>query len=306
VARCVRGLREEGYRVSIDSMNPREIEPAGAAGAELVLSVNSTNRQIARDLKCECVVIPDDPRAPEGLGETIEFLESAQVPYRVDPILEPIGLGFAASLHRYHQMRRRYPDAEFMMGIGNVTELTDVDTAGVNVVLLAICQELGIRSVLTTQVINWARSCVRECDRARRLVRHAVGNRIVPKHLEPNLVMLRDAKVYEQGAEQLARLAERIRDNNYRIFAEDGRLHLIGGGMHGTATDAFELFGQLMARHPKNVDASHAFYLGYELCKAVTALTLGKQYRQDEALDWGILTVSERVHRSGRSDTRGS
>jgi hypothetical protein len=29
------------------------------------------------------------------------------------------------------------------------------------------------------------------------------------------------------------------------------------------------------------------------MAKAVTALTLDKNYRQDEALDWGVLTVRE-------------
>ena len=41
------------------------------------------------------------------------------------------------------------------------------------------------------------------------------------------------------------------------------------------------------------MDPNHAFYLGYEMAKAVTALTLGKDYRQDQALDWGYLTESE-------------
>ena len=49
-------------------------------------------------------------------------------------------------------------------------------------------------------------------------------------------------------------------------------------------------------RSPKNLDGSHSFYLGYELCKAATALALGKQYRQDEALDWGFLTRDEPRH----------
>src|ERR1700750_684855 len=100
------------------------------------------------------------------------------------PILEPIAFGFAASLGRYLEVRRRYPDAEMMMGVGNLTELTDVDSAGVNVILLAVCQELGIRSVLTTQVINWCRSSVRELDLARRLMYHAYRNKVLPKHLE--------------------------------------------------------------------------------------------------------------------------
>ena len=61
-----------------------------------------------------------------------------------------------------------------MMGVGNLTELTDVDSAGVNTLLIGFCQELAIGSVLTTAVINWARSSVREIDLARRLAYHAV------------------------------------------------------------------------------------------------------------------------------------
>ena len=76
------------------------------------------------------------------------------------------------------------------MGTGNLTELTDVDSAGVNTILIGFCQELSIRSVLTTAVINWARSSVREIDLARRLVHHAVANRSLPKHVEPRLVVL--------------------------------------------------------------------------------------------------------------------
>jgi hypothetical protein len=46
------------------------------------------------------------------------------------------------------------------------------------------------------------------------------------------------------------------------------------------------------------IDPSHAFYLGYELAKAVTALTLGKNYVQDQALRWGFLTREETSHRA--------
>jgi hypothetical protein len=37
------------------------------------------------------------------------------------------------------------------------------------------------------------------------------------------------------------------------------------------------------------MDVSHAFYIGYELAKAATALTLGKGYTQDQELRWGII-----------------
>ena len=293
---CVRALKDDGHRVSIDSYNVAEIEPAVRAGAELVLSVNAGNREAAADWGCEVVAVPDRPEGLEGLSDTVALLTDAGVPLRVDPVLEPIGFGFAASLGRYLEVRRAWPDAEMMMGIGNLTELTDADSAGINVVLLGFCQELGIRSVLTTQVINWARTSVAECDLARRLVHYAVHQRVLPKHLEPRLVTLRDARPVKHDAEELQTLAESIRDHNYRVFAEDDGLHLISSGLHLVNADPFVLLEQLLKREPKNLDAAHAFYLGYELAKALTARTLGKNYRQDEALDWGYLTAEERRH----------
>ena len=90
-----------------------------------------------------------------------------------------------------------------MMGIGNITELTEVDSAGVNMVLAAVCEELGIQSVLTTQVINWCRSSVAEFDAARRLIHHAVAARTIPKHLSSALVMLRDARLKPKSTQSL-------------------------------------------------------------------------------------------------------
>jgi dihydropteroate synthase-like protein len=296
-ADCVRALRDAGHRVSIDSYNPAEIEPAVRAGAELVLSVNRTNCEHAADWGCEVVAVPDVPGTLEGLDETLDALSAAGIAFRLDPVLEPIGFGFAPSLGRYLEARRRWPEAEMLMGIGNLTELTDCDSAAMNVLLLGFCQELGIRSVLTTQVINWARSSVRECDLARRLVYHAVTHRTLPKHVEPRLVMLRDSRVRQFGAEQLERLADQIKDHNYRVLVEQGELHVLSAGLHLRGIDPYEIFQRLLAREPKNLDAGHAFYLGYEMAKAVTALTLGKDYRQDEALDWGFLTVPEVSHR---------
>lgn len=293
VGNCVRELRGNNIRCSIDSFNPTEVEMATTAGAELVLSVNSQNREQAVDWGVEVVVVPDDPNQWESMEETIDYLTVRDVPLRVDPILEPIGFGFAASLQRYMQARSRWPECQMMMGIGNLTELTDVDSAGINLILLAICQELGIRSVLTTQVINWAQSSVAECNIARQLVHYSLLKKVPPKHLSDQLIALRDPKVREFGHEELQSLAGNIKDNNYRVFAERDQIHLIGSGHHFASADPFELFDQLADTDPTNLDASHAFYLGYELSKALTAITLGKQYTQDEALHWGHLTVPE-------------
>jgi hypothetical protein len=115
--------------------------------------------------------------------------------------------------------------------------------------------------------------------------------------LEPRLVTLRDPKLHEFGAAYFEQLAAQLKDHNYRLFAEGGLIHLVCAGLHLEAADPFELFDRLLATQPKNVDSSHAFYLGYEMAKALTALTLGKDYRQDESLDWGHLTVEEQSHR---------
>ncbi|MBI5759797.1 MAG: dihydropteroate synthase [Planctomycetales bacterium] len=288
VGDVTRQLRDAGLRVSIDSFDRIEVETAVAAGAELVLSCNGTNREWAASLPAEFVAIPDTPRDLASLDDTIACLRERGAKFRVDPVVEPIGFGFAASLERFLDVRRRYPDVEMLMGIGNLTELTEVDSAGVNMLLAGFCQELGIRSVLTTEVINWCRSAVREFDLARRLTWHSVHNHVLPKHVDSRLVMLRDPKSPSFSEQELAGLAEQIKDPNFRIFAERGEIHLMNRDGYWHGTDPFALIEQAGP-----LDAPHAFYLGYEMCKAVTALTLGKVYRQDEPLSWGFLTRPE-------------
>ena len=285
-------LRDEGFRVSFDSFDRREVELAVDAGAELILSGNSSNSEWLAGCDAEVVVIPDQTHDISSMQSTMDRLQEAGRAFRIDPILEPIGFGFAASLARYMEARKRWPDAEMMMGIGNLTELSEVDSAGLNFITAAICQELGIRSVLTTEVVNWCRSSVKEFDLARRLMRHSVTQKVLPKHVNSQLVMVRDPKVHELGSEGLQRLAEQIRDANFRVFVERGELHLMNRDGYWHGIDPFELFDEIIKTVP--IDTSHAFYLGYELAKATTALTLGKQYRQDQALQWGFLTIPER------------
>lgn len=293
VGKVVTLLRQAGFRVSIDSFQRNEVETAVAAGAELVLSCNSQNVDWLTDLGVETIVIPDDPAKTQTMWETAARLQESGSAVRLDPILEPIGFGFAASLARYYAARQRSPQVPIMMGIGNLTEMTEVDSAGVNAMLAAICQELNIRSVLTTEVIPWCRSAVREFDIARRLMKHAVDHHQLPKHLTSELVMLRDPKQTELGADALQQMASEIRDANYRIFVERDEIHIMNRNGYWKGADAFEAFDGFLQLDPQ-LDQSHAFYLGYELAKATTALTLGKQYRQDQALNWGFLTIPER------------
>ncbi len=281
-----------GFRVSVDSFDPFEVSAAVEHGAKLVLSVNPSNLAWAADIPAEFVAIPETPDQLETLVSTAEAMTQRGRTVRWDPILEPIGFGFATSLSRYFEVRRRFPDVPLMMGIGNVTELSEVDSAGVNFLLAAICEELRVGSVLTTEVINWCRTSVQEFDAARKLVRYSLRERRLAKHLDGRLLLLRDPKLHALGADGLQQLADRITDPNFRIFAERGEVHLINRDGHWHGDDPYEVFDR-MAATVGTLTAEHAFYLGMELMKARTALTLGKQYIQDEALRWGFLTVNE-------------
>ncbi|MGB1925519.1 MAG: DUF4346 domain-containing protein, partial [Rubripirellula sp.] len=123
-----------------------------------------------------------------------------------------------------------------------------------------------------------------------------------PKRLCDQLVMLRDNRLLSHPKEMFSKLAETIKDNNYRLYAQDGEIHLISSNLWLSGNDPFRLFSDLQQQAiSSNVDAGHAFYLGYEMAKANIALALGKQYEQDRALDWGILTIDEDLHRIQRT-----
>ena len=105
------------------------------------------------------------------------------------------------------------------MGLGNLTELTDADSVGINAVMAGIIAELGIDYVLTTEVVSWARGAVRELDLARKLMHYAVLNRVLPKGLEDGLVALKDTPFETYSEAELRDMQRRVRDKNYRIFA---------------------------------------------------------------------------------------
>jgi dihydropteroate synthase-like protein len=278
-------------RVSIDTFDVDEIRTAVAAGAELVLSVNGSNIDVVTDLAgtgARAVVVPDLGGPLETLQPSIARLEAEGVPYLIDPILEPIGHGFMASLERYAEVRRRYPQAEILMGIANLTELTAADSTGVNAVLVAICQELGIRAVLTTEVIPWARGAVREIAVARQLMHYAVTRQTLPKGIDDRLVTVKDPEVLAYSEQELRALQAAITDPNFRIFADGDAITVLNNELFVRGADIQEIFAQLDVQNP-----AHAFYLGKELARASLAVLLGKTYRQEGALSWGYLTPSE-------------
>ena len=292
----VRELVSAGIRVSVDTFDPGEIRTAVAAGAELVLSINTSNLEVARDLAgtgARAVVVPDLGGPLDTLEPTLGELARWEVPCLIDPILEPIGYGFFASLERYAEVRRRYPQAEMLMGIGNLTEMTAADSTGVNALLIAVCQELGVRTVLTTEVIPWARGAVREVDIARRLMHYAVTGRTAPKGVDDRLVTTKDSVVLAYSEDELRALRSAISDPSFRIFTDDRTITVLNSERFVRSTEPADIggiFSQLEVDEP-----AHAFYLGKELARASLAVTLGKTYRQEGALAWGYLTPPDDV-----------
>ena len=293
-------LKARGFTLSIDTLDPDEILMADAAGVDYVLSLNGDNRHVAQQLRATPVLIPDTPDDLDSLDATIAHLQELGKPFLVDPIIEPIGSGFAASLGRYLEVRRRHPDVEMLMGIGNLTELTEADTTGVTAMLLGFCQELGIRNVLTTEVIDWARGAVREAVLAAQLMHFAQQEGTPPKHVDGRLLTIKDEEVRPYTEAELRELHASITDPNIRIFTDADWIYAFNAERFVKGTDINQIFDEL------GVDEhTHAFYLGKELMKASIARGLGKNYRQESPLDWGYLTFDEprreRVRLTARS-----
>jgi dihydropteroate synthase-like protein len=285
IDKVIRELKARGYLVSVDSFNDEDILKADQAGVDFVLSINSRNMELARRLHCKVVVIPDFEEGMESLERNITQLEIWRIPYIIDPVLNPIGFGFADSIKNFIDIRRNHPKAEMLIGLGNLTELTDADTTGMTAVMAGFITELGIDYVLTTEVISWARGAVRELDLARQLMHYACKNKILPKHLNDGLITVKDPPFEIFNEDELHGMQTKVRDRNYRIFADRNFIYVFNNKTFIKDTDIQTIFNRLNVE-----DAAHAFYLGRELQKALLAIKLGKRYVQEEDLRWGYLS----------------
>ena len=294
LAEAVRALKSEGFAVSVDSADPKELATGAAAGADYLLSLDETTLPIAFDHKVTPILIPSVPGDLDSLGRAIAEAERAGIPFIADPVLDPIHFGFAASIARFTEARRRWPGAELLMGTGNLTELTDADSSGVTAVLGGLCSELEIRNVLVVHVSPHTVRTVEEHDLARRMLFAARNDGALPRGYARGLLQVHDRKPFPASLEDIAALAADVRDANFRIMTAEDGIHIFNGKGHNKATDAFELFAGLGVES----DGAHAFYLGAELMKAEIAWRLGKRYAQDEPLDWGVAAPAPEADRT--------
>ena len=253
------------------------------------------------------------PASHGDLNSLLRAAESATkrgITAILDPILDPIHFGFMESLGRYAELRRRLPEAEILMGTGNLTELTDADSGGITAALLGICSELAIRNVLVVQVSPHTRRTLQEHDAARRIMFAARDDHSLPQGYGGALLQLHDRKPFPNSPEEIAELAAQVKDGNFRIETAEDAIHIYARGVHHVTQDAFSLFPVLGIDN----DSPHAFYLGAELSKAEIAWRLGKRYIQDEPLDWGcaverivedLTRLRERGHTLRSADSVG-
>ncbi len=279
---AVAAVKALGLLVSVDSADPGELKRGDRAGADFVLSLSEATLDLAAEIAATPILIPSPAGDLDSLCRAADRLARAGRSFILDSVLDPIPFGFTASLLRYAELRRRLPEARILMGIGNVTELVDADTTGMNALLFGIIAELGVTDVLAVQVSPHCRRALHEADRARRLMHAAKRLGRLPVGIDAGLMALRDRKPLTAAAEEIAATAAQIRDANFRIeLAADG-IHLYNRDQHRVAQRALDLFpgGAVEA------DGAHAFYLGVELARAEIAWRLGKRYVQDEDLDW--------------------
>jgi dihydropteroate synthase-like protein len=256
----------------------------GKAGADFLLSLNEATLRIADQVDSIPVLIPKEHGDLASLYRAMDALDAKQRKYLVDPVLDPINFGFMQSLERYAQLRRERPDAEMLMGTGNLTELTDADTTGITAILLGIASELEIKNVLVVQVSPHTRRTVEEHDLARRIMYASRVEHELPKDYADGLLALHARRPFPQSPAEIQEAARAVRDKNFRIeIAEDG-IHVYNCDGHHVAQEAFALYDRLGV----DKDGPHAFYLGAELARAEIAWRLGKRYAQDEPLDWGV------------------
>ena len=291
---AVRTLKADGFAVSVDSANLEELRIGAKAGADYVLSLTEETLPFAIEHAVTPVLIPSTPGDLDSLGRAIDVARKAGISFIADPVLDPIHFGFAASLGRFIEARRRWPDVELLMGTGNLTELTDADSSGVTAILAGLCSELAIRNVLVVHVSPHTVRTVEEHDIARRILFAAKNDGALPRSYHPGLLQMHDRKPYPASVEDISALAADVRDANFRILTAPDGIHVFNGEGHHVATDAFELFARLGVEN----DGAHAFYLGAELMKAETAWRLGKRYVQDEPLAWGVAAPAAETDRT--------
>lgn len=304
--------------VSIDTVEVSEIEAAVEAGVDLILSVDAGNMEEAAPYLEEipAVVLPTNMKegiAPQGAMEKVKALKMNLERARslgmkriiADPILDPpIKPGLMESLLAYHLFRQSTPGVPLLFGLGNVTELMDVDSPGVNGLLTALAYEIGANLLFVPEASPKTRGSVREVATASKMMFLARRRGMNPKDLGLDLLILKEKRWREEPypvqVEERIRVVEARRDESYKIDRAgwfrihiDRRRGLIAAIHHVPGSEEADII--IKGRRGRDIykaiirmglvsELEHTAYLGRELERAEIALCLGRSYIQESPL----------------------
>jgi len=289
LADAIQALKQAGFKVSADSMRAEDLLLAGKSGVDFLLSLTEETLWIADEVDATPILIPAKPGNMASLYRAIELCLKRNRSFLADPILDPIHFGLSQSIVRYYRLRKKYPNIPIMMGVGNLTELTDADTTGINAMLFGLISEMHIEAVLATSVSPHAVHAIAEADIARRVMYRAKQDNRLPRGYNNGLLGLHDRKPFPYNATEIAEMAAQIKDPSFRIMVSETGVHVYNRDGLQVAVDPFKLYPTLGVAD----DASHAFYLGVELARAQIAWQLKKRYVQDKMLTWGVASVAD-------------
>lgn len=289
-----------GIPISIDTLDPELIKEGIEAGADLVLSLNGTNLETAGPAVAEAgvaaVIIPDEGNSLESLVRNIEAAHRLGIERIIaDPVLDPVGHNITESIVRYHEFHRMYPQIPLFFGVGNVTELMDVDTIGVNATLCGIGAETGASILFTPEYSDKAQGSIGELKKASEMMQLCRIRESSPKDLGIDLLCIKekrrrpDSPLPEKvitarasknwrtdpaGPIRIRIVPDRIGGNGGLIVAEHEKATIAGESAREVMDTLLEL--ELVSR------LDHAAYLGRELEKAELALRFNRSYAQDD------------------------
>lgn len=284
VTRCFTLVAEEPGPLAIDTQDPALIA-AGLFRADLVLSLHDGNIPVigkaVADAGAAAVVIPYQ----KTLEENLQLAEQAGITCLVaDPLLQPVGSGLVRSLAAFPE-HFRYP---LFFGAGNVVELLDADSPGMNALLAGMAKEIGASVIFTSEHSDKTRGSVREMRTATEMMALAI-DRPYPKDLGIDLLILKEKRRRREpplsynSLTHASLLEEELRydpKGNFRIGVEDDQIVAVINGRAVQGRTWMDVFEEIL----KNGDVSlldHAAYLGKELFKAELAIRFGRSFEQD-------------------------
>ena len=280
----IKTLKSLNLKVSIDSADNSELIRGSKAGADYILSLSEKNLTIMDKINSVPILIPSKQGDLKSLEKIIEIFKKKKRDFYADPILDPIHYGFSDSIMRYIKIRKKYPEIKIFMGTGNLTELTDSDSSGVNATIMGLVSELNINGVLVVQVSGHCRNSIKETDIARKIMHFSKVNKRLPFRINEGLMTTSNRKPLRKSSTELNEIRKLIKDKNFRIYLSDKGINIFNSHINITGKDPFDFYKSLGVEN----DASHAFYLGVELARAQIAFQLGKNYDQDNELEWGV------------------